>query len=119
MKLFKWKKEPSQPNLDMRTIVPVHNVEYEVEESGNVTILKPKFTSKFSQKYITPRMKYPYYMIHLDEIGTTVWNCINGERTAVEIGDKLHEDLGEKIEPVFERLGMFLAKMKNENFIKW
>ena len=119
MKLFKGQKETTQPNLDMRTIVPVHNTEYEIDESGNVTILKPKFTSPFSQKYIIPRMKYPYYMIHLDEVGTTVWNSIDGVRTAVEVGEKLQEELGDKIEPVYERLGMFLAKMKNEKFIKW
>jgi len=119
MKLFRQKKEASPTNLDMRTIIPVHNTEYEIEESGNVNIMKPKFTSQFSQKYIIPRMKYPYYVIHLDEIGTTVWKSIDGVKTAVEIGDKLHEELGDKIEPVFERLGMFLAKMKNEKFIKW
>ena len=119
MKLFNRKKETPQTNLDMRTIVPIHDVKFEVEESGNVTLLKPKFTSQFSQKYIIPKMKYPYYMVHLDEIGTTVWNTIDGQRTAIEIGEILKEKLGKKIEPVYERLGMFMAKMKNEKFIKW
>lgn len=113
------RKKKNENNLDMNTIIPVQNVNFEIEVDNTVTLLKPKFTSNFSIKYIIPRMKYPYYKIHLDEVGTTVWNAIDGSLTAVEIGEKIKEELGEKIEPVFERLGLFLAKLKNEKFIEW
>ena len=103
----------------MNEIVPIRNVKWEKEENEKITLLKPKFTGEFSKKYIVPRMKYPYYKIHLDEVGTAVWNSIDGKRTAVEIGEKLQKDLGEKIEPVFERLGLFLATLKQNKFIKW
>lgn len=117
MKIFRKKKK--KENLEMSKVVPSHNVEFNREEDGTITLLKPKFTSKFSQKFIIPKMKYPYYQIHLDEIGTAVWNSIDGKTDALRIGEKIREELGEKIEPVYERLGMFLAKLKNENFIKW
>jgi hypothetical protein len=117
MSLFS-KKKPSE-NLDMKVVIPKQNVTFEIEEDNTVTLLKPKFTSDFSLKYIVPRMKYPYYKIHLDEIGTAVWNAIDGKRTAYDIGEMLNEKLGDKIEPVYERLGFFLAKMKNEKFIEW
>lgn len=118
MKLFK-QKQDKQPEADMNKIIPVRCVDFEISEKDRVVLLKPKFSSKFVQKYIIPKMKYPYYHIHLDEVGTSVWNSINGKRTAVEIGEKLKRELGEKIDPVYERLGMFLAKLRNEKFIKW
>ena len=103
----------------MAKIIPVHNVDFEETEDGKVVLLKPKFSSNFSKKYIIPRMKYPYFKINLDETGTAVWKAIDGNHTAVEIGEKLKDKLGDKIEPVYERLGMFLATLKNEKFIEW
>jgi hypothetical protein len=114
-----FKKKTPQKETHMADIVPVRNVEYKHEEDNTITLLKPKFSGKFGMKYITPRMKYPHYHIHLDAIGSTVWKAIDGKLTALEIGEKIKNQMGEKIEPVYERLGMFLAKMKNENFIKW
>ncbi|MBN2281714.1 MAG: PqqD family protein [Candidatus Marinimicrobia bacterium] len=119
MKLFKKQKNRPAEALKMSEIVPVCTVKFNVEEDGTVTLLQPKFSSKFSKKYIIPRMKHPYYFIHLDEMGSAVWKRIDGKSTALEIGGKIKEELGEKIEPVFERLGFFLAKLKNEKFIKW
>ncbi|MFP4547591.1 MAG: PqqD family protein [Fidelibacterota bacterium] len=119
MKLFKRNKQKNKTELDMTKIIPVRNVKHEQDENGKIVLLKPKFSSNFSRKHIIPRMKYPYYKIHLDETGTEVWKAINGNNTAVEIGEYLEEKLGKKIEPVYERLGMFLATLKNEEFITW
>lgn len=119
MRLFKRNKQKKKTELDMTKIIPVRNVKHEEDEAGKIVLLKPKFTSNFSKKHIIPRMKYPYYKIHLDETGTEVWKAINGHNTAVEIGEELQKKLGEKIEPVYQRLGMFLATLRNENFITW
>lgn len=117
MKFFQ--KNKNQKDLQMSEIVPVQNVEFNTEADGTITLLKPKFSSKFSQKYIIPRMKYPHYYVHLDEVGSTTWLAIDGKRNALEIGEHIKDQLGDKIEPLYERLGMFLAKLKNEKFIKW
>ncbi len=119
MNFFNNKKENNETHLDMNNIIPQQFAKFEKEENDNITLLKPKFNSNFSLKYIIPRMKHPYYSIHLDEIGTAVWNSIDGKRNAVEIGEKLKGELGDRIEPVFERLGLFLATLKQQKFIKW
>src|SRR6056297_3392640 len=119
MRLFRQNKQKKKTELDMSKIIPVQTVQYEENEEGKIVLLKPKFSSNFSKKYIIPRMKYPYYKIHLDDTGTEVWKAINGNKTAIEIGEYLQKKLGEKINPVYERLGMFLATLKNENFITW
>ncbi len=119
MKFFRKKNPKDKPGLEMSRIIPEQKANYELDESNNVVLLKPKFTSRFSQKFIIPKMKDPYYHIHLDKKGTAVWELIDGKRTAIEIGEELKEILGQEIEPIYDRLGMFLAQLKNEEFITW
>lgn len=105
--------------VDLRTIVPRPLVSYEVKEDGKVTLLKPKFSSGFFKKYILPRMKRPFYKIHLDEIGSTVWMKIDGKKSAASIADELYEEFKEKIEPRYERLWVFLVSMKRGKLIEF
>ena len=62
-------------------------------------------------------MKRPNYKINLDTFGTSVWNAINGKNTVAEIGDVLRNEFGEKIEPVYERLGLFIKMLEKNKLI--
>ncbi len=113
------KNKNSNSGINMKDVIPFHNVKYQEEDSGAITIFKPKFKNSFFVKYILPNMKHPHYFIHLDELGTVVWNNIDGKRNAFEIGEIVEKELGEKTKPIYERLGLFLATLKRENFIDW
>ena len=103
------------PNLlDLK---PVRLVESERTDDDRVTLLKPKFTWRPLAKLVQPRLKRPYYKIHLDEIGTFVWDRIDGETTVGAIADAAKEHFGEKIEPVYDRLKQFLYQLESGKFI--
>ncbi len=87
--------------------------------NGRITVLKPKFKSKFMTTYLVPKLKSPFYKVKLDEFGSYVWNVIDGKLTVEEIGKKLQENYSEKIEPVYERLSVFIQSLKRYQFIEY
>ena len=104
------------PNLlDLK---PVRLVESERTDDDRVTLLKPKFTWRPLAKLVQPRLKRPYYKIHLDEIGTFVWDRIDGETTVGDMADAARAHFGERIEPVHGRLKTFLAQLERGALIK-
>lgn len=59
------------------------------------------------------------YRINLDDYGSAVWNLCDGMRTVREIGEGLRDRFGEKVEPLYERLGKFIAILKNNDLIRF
>jgi len=55
--------------------------------------------------------------IELDKFSSFVFLQINGERNIYEIGQVLKKEYDEEIEPLYERLIMFLEFLKNQK--KW
>jgi hypothetical protein len=64
-----------------------------------------------------PKLKYPFIKIKLDEIGSAVWNEIDGKKKVGEIADILEKKYGEKIQPIEERLSKFFTQLKLHQFI--
>lgn len=89
------------------------------EENGLVSVIIPKFESNFSKKYIVPRLKNPEFKYKLDEFGSETWLHIDGNNNVREIGEKLLEKFGEKIQPVFERLTVFLTQLYHNEIISF
>ena len=103
--------------INLPDLIPVHNVEWVSNEKNLVVLLKPKFTHRLFTKYILPRMKSPNYKINLDLFGSAVWNNCNGKNTVAEIGSRLKKEFGEEIEPVYERLSLFIQTLERSKFI--
>ena len=110
------KKEKKERNL--LDLIPEKLCQATTDEEGKVTILAPRFKSKLGQKLFEPLVKNKYVKIHLDEIGTFVWNEIDGEKDVFELSELLKKEFGEKVEPVYDRIGKFIAIMKVNGFIK-
>lgn len=98
-------------------LIPVQNVDCTTTDENLTVLLKPKFTNRFFKKHVLPKMKRPNYKINLDAFGTSVWNAVNGKNTVAEIGDLLRNEFGEKIEPVYERLGFFIKTLEKNKLI--
>jgi hypothetical protein len=64
-----------------------------------------------------PKSRNPYIKANLDELGSAAWELINGSRNVREIANILNERFNEKIEPAYERVGLFFQKMYLNNFI--
>ncbi len=98
-------------------LIPEKLCDSTIDEEGRVIILAPRFKSKLGKKIFEPIVKNRYVKIHLDEIGTFVWKHIDGEKDVFELSNLLKKEFGEKVEPVYERIGKFIAIMKVNNFI--
>ena len=68
-------------------------------------------------KHILPRLKSPHYKIKLDDIGSFIWGLCDGKKTVKEISGKLKEKFGDKVEPLYERLGAFFQNLEKNKFI--
>ena len=96
---------------------PVHLARWEQDAQGIIVLLIPKFTNAFLAKHVMPRMKRPNFRIKLDEFGTWVWLHIDGRRTVYQIGVELQQEFGDKVEPVFQRLGLFINSLAQHRYI--
>jgi len=97
-------------------MVPEHNAKFR-EQEDHIVLLEPKFKMKFLKKHLMPRMKSPYYKIHLDDFGSFVWKEIDGQKTVMDIAEKLQNEFGESVDPVYERLGLFINMLAQRKYI--
>lgn len=56
-------------------------------------------------------------VIHLDEIGSFIWQQIDGKNTTHQIADKLKNNFGENINPLYERLFKYFEILSDYKFI--
>lgn len=57
--------------------------------------------------------------VELDAIGSSVWKYIDGKATVYDIGQKLLFEFGDKMEPVYDRLIMYLRHLNKKGWISF
>lgn len=55
--------------------------------------------------------------IELDNFGSLVWKQIDGKKTIYQIGQAVHEEFGEKAEPLYERLSKYITTLQENRFV--
>jgi len=113
------KKNKELQELNLLELVPVKNIEWEENENGLICLLKPKLQLHFLRKHLQPRLKKPYYKINLDEIGSQFWKTCDGTRTVEEIAVHMKSLLGDEVEPLYERITLFLQSLEKNKFIRF
>ena len=95
------------------------NIEYKVDENRIVTILE-KQDHKIQRFFRKLKFKIPLYKeIDFDEISSEVFTQIDGIKTVKEIGECLEVKFGDKVNPLYERLLVFLNHIYvNCNYIE-
>lgn len=116
MALFKGRQKSKLNYLEM-TPIAIHP--FEQRDENTINILVPKFTNKFLVKHLMPRLKHPYIKAKLDIFGSETYKLIDGKNKVSDIADKLYEKFGEQIQPVYERLTMFLTNLYRAGFINF
>jgi len=109
---------PERP-INLLDLVPESNIHWKKNEEGLIILQRPKFRHPLLVKYILPRMKRPHYNVILDAMGSFIFEQCDGKITVRELGEKLKEKFGEKIEPLFDRLSLFLQHLERHRFIKY
>jgi hypothetical protein len=102
--------------INMLELTPVQLLTSEYREDGQIDVLVPRFKNSFLQKML-PKNRSPYIKANLDEIGTAVWELIDGKRTVNEIAAILEEKFQEAISPVHQRLAAFMRNLNANKFI--
>ena len=95
------------------------NVNYKIDDNGIVTVLE-KQDHKIQKFFRKLKFKIPLYKeITLDEISSEVFTQIDGIKTVKEIGECLEVKFGDKVNPLYERLLVFLNHIYvNCNYIE-
>ncbi len=89
-----------------------------VDEEGMVTLLMENrgIMNRGAQKFLKkPRVT----QIHMEEMGSFIWLRIDGEKTIYEIGEEMQEHFGEKAEPLYERLVVYMRNLAAGGYIKY
>ena len=55
--------------------------------------------------------------ITLEELGSFIWQQIDGEKSILQIGELVQEAFGEKAEPLYERLAQYMKTLYGRGFI--
>jgi hypothetical protein len=113
------KNNSKSKTTNIANCVPVPLLKHEEDEDGKfVKLLIPRFRHKWMQ-WVQNSLKNKYIRLRLDEVGSAVWLLIDGKLTVAEIGVKLEKQLGEKVHPVNERIGLFFSTLKRNGFATW
>ena len=117
--MFDRKKKTTGPDINLLELVPEQIVRSTRDDKGIVTILGPRFKTDFMTRLIGKRLKTQHFKIALDDIGTAVWENVDGMRNIGEIASIMKEKFGEKIEPCNDRLAMFFTQLEMSRFIRY
>ncbi len=72
--------------------------------------------NKIAQKlFKKPKISY----IHLDEMGSFIWQNIDGKKTILDIADDVDDKFGEAAEPLYERLAKYFQILDSYGFVAW
>ena len=113
LKLFKKNKKS---DINYLELIPLAKHSHNINDKGLVDILVPRFKNKQMQ-WLLPRHRSPFIRANLDEFGSEAWLNINGNNTVANIGINLTEKFGDRINPVYDRLTLFLTELYKNGFI--
>lgn len=98
--------------------VPRKSYDNWVQKNNNVYIVitHDKFIDKIARKLFN---KPKTTNVKLDELGTFVWQMIDDSKTVHDIGQCLIKEFGEKCEPTYERLTIYLRYLNKMGLIRF
>lgn len=100
-------------------LTPIRLINEEIDSDNAVTLLMPKFTSKFGVRYLQPKVKSPFIKLKLDELGSASWFAIDGKKKVSDIICDLEQKFGSKIHPADERFMKFLTILYDQKLITY
>jgi hypothetical protein len=111
------KRNPEPVNL--LDLVPVREVEWEKKKDGTVFLKYPKFSNRILTAVLKKTGVDPMARLHLDDIGSYVWQMCDGNRRVLDIAESMKKEFGNRIDPVYERLGAFVKLLTHHRCITY
>ena len=103
-------------NVNFLDLIPQRNCRCEKTGDGRIDLLVPRFKNRFMKKIALKLGRSEFITIHLDALGSKVWDRIDGSHTVEQIG-KLMEKENEEFLQLYERLTHFLSSLSRHRFI--
>ena len=111
------KNNNKAPNI--LTLIPVKNARFETKENL-VTLLVPRFKTKLGKKLFGWLNKDEFIRVKLDQIGSSTWNLIDGQKTVMQIAEELVVMFGEsKMNGHLERTGLFFNTLSANGLVRF
>jgi hypothetical protein len=105
-------------SVNLLNLIPERVFGHTVNDKGLVVVDMPRFHISWMQKYLVPQWKKPFILIALDRFGSSAWELIDGIRTVGAIAEELTARHGDEVQPVYERLGVFIHQLERRGFIR-
>jgi hypothetical protein len=109
-------------NANYLHLIPVKMMEFETKEDGKVDILLPRFKQSYWREIYRNSKKGEYIFIHLDQLGSSIWQTIDGIRTVEDICIQIKEKHPDKLQPLDEtekRVTQFLSLLYQQRYISF
>jgi hypothetical protein len=91
--------------------------ERELAGERRVDVLIPRFRNVRLAR-LARRLGLHDYRVHLDDVGSYVWDLLDGRRTVGELAAAVERRFGPRVDPVDERLPRFLQQMRRARMIE-
>lgn len=108
----------AEKNVNYLTLIPQIPSELRwTNDENNIVTLEIDNKGIFNKiaQLIFKKPKISY--IHLDELGSFVWQQIDGKRNVDDISVLVKERFGETAEPLYQKLVKYLEILKSYHFI--
>lgn len=89
---------------------------WETSEDGISTIAienRGFFNRLFQILLKKPKISY----VHLDEMGSFLWQSFDGEKDLVRLGEEFKARFGEKAEPLYPRIAKYVQILESYGFV--
>lgn len=91
-------------------------IQYQVNENNHIIIMENH--ENVCERLCLYLLKKPKQTkIELDMYGSYIWEKINGQKTIYEIGKELSKDFGAEIEPLYQRMALFIRTLELRRWI--
>ncbi len=110
-------KKTMENYLERRPYRP-NGLEWTADEAGIVTLAieNKGLMNRIAQKiFKKPKISY----IHLDELGSFLWQRFDGTKTLIDLGKEVEDQFGEKAHPLYERLAKYVQILDSYHFVMW
>lgn len=108
-------KKVSSSKANILDLVPKKTMKW--KRGDKVSIIVPRARNIIGKHFLDALGLKKTYKINLDEYGSAVWKLCDGKRTVQDIGDELEKKYGKTVEPLYERLAVFIGVLKREGLI--
>lgn len=103
--------------LDYR---PIRNPEIQWRKLPNKHIEIDLVNKGFFHVMTQKLMKKPKVSkIELEEIGSFIWQAMDGKKTVYELSEELEKEFGETVQPTLNRLVEYLKVLYSNHFIQY